>query len=391
MRFEQLPPLSLYIHYPWCEKKCPYCDFNSHESVERPERAYVEALLEDLNRDLHYVQGRVVETLFIGGGTPSLVAPENLKLLMAGIADRLDLSPNLEATMEANPGSAESEKFESFHSAGINRLSLGVQSFQDSQLEKLGRIHNSDQAHDAIELAKKAGFGNFNLDLMHGLPGQSVESACQDIEAALSHQPSHLSWYQLTIEPNTVFHSKPPRLPIEDTLADIQHGGEKLLSDAGFKQYEVSAYHQSDLTCRHNLNYWNFGDYLGIGAGAHGKVTLSNGEIVRYSKRKQPGEYLGNSETSFHSQTRVLLPQDIPGEFMMNALRLTTGFSFEQFEAMTGLPIQSIQAVLDKLLDKKLLQREGEQFNTTELGANFLDSVTADFLADQVLGDSLEH
>lgn len=382
MAFERLPPLSLYIHYPWCEKKCPYCDFNSHESAERPEKAYVEALLQDLDRDLHYVQGRVVETLFIGGGTPSLIAPENLKLLMTGVADRLELSPNLEATMEANPGSAESEKFEIFHSVGINRLSLGVQSFQNSQLERLGRIHNSDQAHEAIELAKKAGFGNFNLDLMHGLPGQSVENACQDIEAALSHRPTHLSWYQLTIEPNTVFHSKPPQLPIEDTLADIQHGGEKVLSDAGFKQYEVSAYHQSDLTCRHNLNYWNFGDYLGIGAGAHGKVTLINGEIVRYSKRKQPGEYIGNSETSFHSQTRVLLLEDIPGEFMMNALRLKTGFSLQGFEAATGLPTQSIQAVLDKLLEKKLLQCEGQKINTTLLGADFLDSVTAEFLAD---------
>ncbi|MFT4826263.1 MAG: putative oxygen-independent coproporphyrinogen III oxidase [Halioglobus sp.] len=382
MHFDKLPPLSLYIHYPWCEKKCPYCDFNSHENVERPERSYIDALLLDLERDLHYVQGRVVETLFIGGGTPSLIAPKNLKLLMAGLAARLDLSPNLEATMEANPGSAESEKFEIFRSAGINRLSLGVQSFQNSQLEKLGRVHNSDQAHSAIELAKKAGFVNFNLDLMHGLPGQSVENACRDIEAALSHHPTHLSWYQLTIEPNTVFHSKPPRLPTEDTLADIQHGGEKFLSDAGFKQYEVSAYHQSDLTCRHNLNYWNFGDYLGIGAGAHGKVTLSNGEIVRYSKRKQPGEYIGNSETNFHSQTRVLQPQDIPGEFMMNALRLNAGFSLEQFKTMTGLPIHSIETVLDKLLDRKLLQREADQINTTELGANFLDSVTAEFLAD---------
>lgn len=382
MPFDKLPPLSLYIHYPWCEKKCPYCDFNSHEKAERPERAYIDALLLDLDRDLHYVQGRAVETLFIGGGTPSLIAPENLQRLMTGIADRLDFSSNLEATMEANPGSAESEKFEKFRSAGINRLSLGVQSFQNLQLEKLGRVHNSDQAHNAIELAKKAGFNNFNLDLMHGLPRQSVENACQDIKTALSHQPTHLSWYQLTIEPNTVFHSTPPLLPVEDTLADIQHGGETFLSDAGYQQYEVSAYHQSDLTCRHNLNYWNFGDYLGIGAGAHGKVTLGNGEIVRYAKRKQPGEYIGSSEISFHSQTRVLRPQDIPGEFMMNALRLNAGFSLERFKTMTGLPIQSVQSVLDKLLNKKLLQRKGEQISTTQLGANFLDSVTAEFLAD---------
>ena len=380
MPFDALPPLSLYIHYPWCEKKCPYCDFNSHENAERPEGAYIEALLEDLDDDLHHIQGRQVQTLFIGGGTPSLMAAESLSLLMKGIANRLDLCPSLEATMEANPGSAESEKFAAFYSAGINRLSIGIQSFEDLHLQKLGRIHNSDQAHRAIELAKQAGFENFNLDLMHGLPGQSVDNACKDIMAAVSHQPTHLSWYQLTVEPNTVFHSKPPLLPVEDSLADIQHEGEKLLLSAGFKQYEVSAYSQVKLPCRHNLNYWNFGDYLGIGAGAHGKITRRNGEIVRYSKRKQPGEYLRGSAKSFYSQQRVINPEDIPGEFMMNALRLNEGFTLDQYQDRTGLSVQSIEAVVDRLVNKKLLIRRGESLATTQLGANFLDSVTAEFL-----------
>lgn len=382
MPFATLPPLSLYIHYPWCEKKCPYCDFNSHESEDRPERAYIDALLDDLDRDLPHVQGRRLETLFIGGGTPSLIAPENLKILMSGIAERLDLSPTLEATMEANPGSAEAEKFQAFHAAGINRLSLGIQSFQDLHLEKLGRIHNSDQAHRAVEMAKQAGFDNFNLDLMHGLPRQSIDNASADVRAALSHQPTHLSWYQLTIEPNTVFHNKPPLLPVEDALADIQREGEKLLSDAGFNQYEVSAYKQGEQSCQHNLNYWSFGDYLGIGAGAHGKVTYRNGEILRYSKRKQPGEYLRNSATSFYSQQRVLSREDIPGEFMMNTLRLNEGFTLEQFGARTGLSVESIRDVLDKLLDRNLLVKQGERLTTTELGANFLDTVIAEFLAD---------
>ncbi|MFK8047334.1 MAG: radical SAM family heme chaperone HemW [Halioglobus sp.] len=380
MPFDALPPLSLYIHYPWCEKKCPYCDFNSHENAERPEGAYIEALLDDLDYDLHHIQGRRVETLFIGGGTPSLMTAENLSLLMKGIANRLDLCPSLEATMEANPGSAESEKFAAFYSAGINRLSLGIQSFEDLHLQKLGRIHSSDQAHRAIELVKQAGFRNFNLDLMHGLPGQSVDNACKDIMTAVSHQPTHLSWYQLTVEPNTVFHSKPPLLPVENTLADIQHEGEKLLLNAGFKQYEVSAYNQDDLSSRHNLNYWNFGDYLGIGAGAHGKITRRNGEIVRYSKRKQPGEYLRGRAKSFYAQQRVINPEDIPGEFMMNALRLNKGFTLDQYQDRTGLSAQSIEAVVDRLVNKNLLIRRGKWLTTTQLGANFLDSVTAEFL-----------
>jgi oxygen-independent coproporphyrinogen-3 oxidase len=237
-----LPPLSLYIHFPWCESKCPYCDFNSHEADKLPESAYIDALLSDLHSDLHYVDGRSVNTIFLGGGTPSLMDPANLKLLMGGIAELLDLAPDYEATMEANPGSVEKEKFSDFRKAGINRLSLGIQSFQDELLQQLGRVHDSEQAHAAIYMAKKSGFDNFNLDLMHGLPGQSTESACSDIRQAMAYQPTHISWYQLTIEPNTVFHSRPPSLPAEDILADIQLQGEKLLAQEGWQQYEVSAY-----------------------------------------------------------------------------------------------------------------------------------------------------
>jgi len=381
MPFEKLPPLSLYIHYPWCEKKCPYCDFNSHEDAQRPESTYIDALLDDLEQDLHYVQGRVVNTVFIGGGSPSLMAPENLSRLMNGLESRLEFSPHREVTMEVNPGSAEADKFEQFYVAGINRLSLGIQSFQNAQLEKLGRVHNSDQAHNAIELAKRASFENFNIDLMHGLPQQSADSARNDIKTALSHKPSHLSWYQLTIEPNTVFYSSPPRLPVEDTLAEIQHDGELLLSHAGLQQYEVSAYQRKGLSCRHNLNYWNFGDYLGIGAGAHGKISRPNGDIIRYSKRKQPAQYLSKNAMPYTAQTRVIDTLDIPGEFAMNALRLNAGFSLSLFAQRTGLSAQCIQPVLDKLLLGKLLEQQGEQISTTRLGANFLDSVTAEFLA----------
>ncbi len=271
----QLPPLGLYIHLPWCERKCPYCDFNSHESSHIPEQRYVEALLADLATDLPLVQGREVDTLFIGGGTPSLFSAAAIAQLLAGIASRVALADSLEATMEANPGSAEADKFAGFAQAGINRLSLGIQSFDDKRLQALGRIHNSDQAHAAIELARTSGFDSFNLDLMHGLPGQSRAGALADLRHAITYQPPHLSWYQLTIEPNTVFHKRPPLLPVEDTLADIQDDGEHLLASEGYNQYEVSAYSTQGFECRHNANYWSFGDYLGIGAGAHGKITLS--------------------------------------------------------------------------------------------------------------------
>ena len=373
------PPLSLYIHFPWCEKKCPYCDFNSHETTELPETGYIDALLNDLGDDVSLVQGRVVDTLFIGGGTPSLMSAAGVDRLMKGVADAVDLSPQLEATMEVNPGSAEADKFAGFRRAGINRLSLGIQSFQDDKLQKLGRIHNSDQAHRAIELAKMSGFDNFNLDLMHGLPGQTAETADGDLRAALAHQPPHLSWYQLTIEPNTVFHNRPPLLPLEDALEDIQRAGEQRLAAAGLQQYEVSAYSQAGSACRHNLNYWNFGDYLGIGAGAHGKITTPDGDIVRYSKRRQPDHYLSAEEGDYIAQSRTLEGSEIAGEFILNTLRLNQGFSLSLFEDRTGCSAGVLQPQITALIDKKLLEKNGDQISTTTLGGRFLDSVVAEF------------
>ncbi|MGL4563662.1 MAG: radical SAM family heme chaperone HemW, partial [Halioglobus sp.] len=312
----QPPPLALYIHLPWCERKCPYCDFNSHEARVIPQEAYVDALLRDLEGDLGLARNRPVATLFIGGGTPSLFSPGVISRLLAGIGSLLQLSPGLEATMEANPGSAEAGKFAGFRAAGINRLSLGIQSFDDACLQALGRVHNSDQARAAIEYARAAGFASFNIDLMHGLPGQSAEAAETDLRTALAFAPPHLSWYQLTIEPNTVFHKRPPQLPSEDALADIQQAGEALLAAAGYGQYEVSAYSRPGLRCRHNLNYWSFGDYLGIGAGAHGKITDADGRIQRYHKTRQPADYLAACSGTFTSGSRELERADIVGEFM---------------------------------------------------------------------------
>jgi putative oxygen-independent coproporphyrinogen III oxidase len=373
------PPLSLYIHFPWCEKKCPYCDFNSHESVELPENAYIDSLLKDLDRDLHFVQGRVIDTLFIGGGTPSLMSAAGVQRLMQGIAGAVELSPVIEATMEVNPGSAEADKFAGFRDAGVNRLSLGIQSFQGDKLQKLGRIHSSDQAHRAIVMAKTAGFDNFNLDLMHGLPGQTAETADRDLREALAHQPPHLSWYQLTIEPNTVFYNRPPLLPLEDALEDIQQGGEKMLAAAGLRQYEVSAYSRVGSACRHNLNYWNFGDYLGIGAGAHGKITTPDGDIVRYSKRRQPDHYLTAEEGCYVAHSRTLEKSEVAGEFILNALRLNRGFSLSLFEDRTGCSADMLQPQMAALIDRKLLEINGNQVGTTALGGRFLDSVVAEF------------
>lgn len=374
-----LPPLGLYIHLPWCERKCPYCDFNSHESNRIPDQRYIQALLQDLHDDLPLLQDRTIATLFIGGGTPSLFSPDAIRMLLRGIADLVPLSPTLEATMEANPGSAEAEKFCAFKDVGINRLSLGIQSFNDDQLQALGRIHNSDQAHAAIEFARRAGFDSINLDLMHGLPGQTVRDASTDLLRAIACTPTHLSWYQLTIEPNTVFHKRPPLLPVEDELADIQHCGELLLAENGYSQYEVSAYSKSGFNCRHNSNYWSFGDYLGIGAGAHGKVTLADGRIQRHAKRRQPEEYLTAGPGRFVASTRTLNQEDIVGEFMMNALRLNDGFTVQQFISRTGLDYAQLETKLEPLCQRALLVREGDVVKTTEIGRRFLDSVIAEF------------
>ena len=379
----QSPPLSLYIHLPWCERKCPYCDFNSHETENIPEQDYIRALLADLDGDLHLAAGRTVETLFIGGGTPSLFSAEAITYLLGGIRERLDVSADLEATMEANPGSAEARKFQGFREAGINRISLGVQSFNNKQLTSLGRIHSAEQAHSAITMARAAGFENFNIDLMHGLPGQTPTDAAADLEQALAYDPPHLSWYQLTLEPNTVFYKRPPVLPVEDVLADIQDEGEALLAQAGMSQYEVSAYSRPGKQCRHNLNYWSFGDYLAIGAGAHGKITEASGAITRYAKTRSPQDYLRADPGEFTASSRQLSSGETIEEFMLFNLRLNRGFYEGEFEQRTGLSIAVVETRLNSLVDKKLLDRQGSHITTTELGRRFLDSVIAEFLDER--------
>ena len=378
----QLPPLGLYIHLPWCERKCPYCDFNSHETEDVPEDHYIRTLLQDLREDSPMIQGRAVETLFIGGGTPSLFSAEAIQKLMRGIAQLIPLAPTLEATMEANPGSADADKFYAFKDAGINRLSIGIQSFDNAQLQTLGRIHTSDQAYAAIDFARQAGFDSFNLDLMHGLPAQTLLSAKTDLLAAIACKPSHLSWYQLTIEPNTVFHKRPPQLPVEDELADIQQCGEQLLADNGYAQYEVSAYSQEGFNCRHNSNYWSFGDYLGIGAGAHGKISFPDGRIKRYNKRRQPQEYMSVTSQAFVASTRTLHRDEIAGEFMMNALRLNDGFTLPQFASRTGLSYAQLEPQLELLCQRELLVRDRNAVRATDTGRRFLDSIIAEFFPD---------
>lgn len=377
----QLPPLGLYIHLPWCERKCPYCDFNSHETRRIPEQAYIDSLLADLAADARYAQGRSVATLFIGGGTPSLFSAAGIARLLQGIAARVPLAENVEATMEANPGSAEAEKFAGFRAAGINRLSIGIQSFQDAQLQALGRVHNSDQGHAAIAAAHSAGFQRINLDLMHGLPQQDSGLALADLGTATGYGVSHLSWYQLTIEQNTVFYNQPPLLPVEDALADIQDAGETLLASTNLRQYEVSAWAAPGQQCRHNLNYWEFGDYLGIGAGAHGKISFADGRILRYAKRRQPEAYMAAAPEQMRVQPQWLEQSDLPGEFMLNALRLNQGFHLADYTARTGLAAETLEPALDSLLERGLLELEAGQIRATALGRRFLDPVIAEFLA----------
>ena len=374
----RLPPLSLYVHIPWCERKCPYCDFNSHEpDTAIPETDYVAALLNDLEASLQWVQGRAIQSIFIGGGTPSLFSAAAIEQLLNGLRKRLDIQPNCEITLEANPGSAEAERFEGFAAAGVNRLSLGIQSFQQRQLEALGRVHNAEQAVAAVEMAQSAGFTSVNIDLMHGLPNQTPDDALEDLEAALAFETAHLSWYQLTIEPNTAFYNRPPVLPVEDTLAGIQASGEARIAAAGLGNYEVSAYARANARCVHNLNYWRFGDYLGIGAGAHGKLSRpDSGEIVRTTKRRQPQGYLRSQE----AKTHPLHEAERCGDFMLNALRLSAGFERSLFTHRTGLPEGSYLPVAEDLAERGLLQFQHDHVVTTDLGRRFLDSVVAEFL-----------
>ena len=375
------PPLSLYIHLPWCERKCPYCDFNSHETSSLPEADYISALLADAKADAQLAYGRELQSIFIGGGTPSLFSSGAIARLLDGISNCLTIAHDAEITMEANPGSAEAQKFNGFRLAGVNRLSLGIQSFDDACLESLGRVHNGRQAHDAIEYAQQE-FNNFNLDLMHGLPGQTVNQARTDLECAINSSANHLSWYQLTIEPNTQFYSKPPTLPIEDELADIQACGEALLRGAGYDQYEVSAYSQPENQSAHNLNYWTFGDYLGIGAGAHGKITHSNGRIDRYSKVRQPDDYLARSAENLTVNRRSIDLADLPGEFAMNALRLREGVNMALFSQRTAQDVGTLLPAAQRLAERSLLSLEDGRMKATSLGFRHLDTVIAEFFPD---------
>lgn len=372
------PPLSLYLHMPWCVKKCPYCDFNSHAlSGDIPEQQYLQAILEDLEQDAPLTQNRPIQTVFIGGGTPSLMSPDFYHRLFEGLKTHLSFEDDTEITLEANPGTVEEERFNGFRAAGINRLSLGIQSFQPHHLKALGRIHDDKAAHRAIEAARKAGFDNFNLDLMHGLPDQTPEGAVADLEAAIAWAPPHLSWYQLTLEPNTEFYSRPPDLPDDDRLWDIYCQGADLLRSHGYNDYEVSAWSQPGAESRHNLNYWTFGDYLALGAGAHGKVTLDDGKIRRFWKTRQPEAYLNRigSRTAGHQPIET---SDLPLEFMMNALRLGGGVSENLFTERTGLPLSVVEVKLESLRKDRLLERD--RLQATELGQRYLNSLLERFL-----------
>ncbi|MEX2474754.1 radical SAM family heme chaperone HemW [Marinobacter sp.] len=372
-----LPPLSLYLHMPWCVRKCPYCDFNSHAlSGEIPENNYLNALLEDLDQDLPLVQQRGIQTVFIGGGTPSLMSAEFYQRLFEALRLRLDFAPDAEITLEANPGTLEQGRFEGFRDAGINRLSLGIQSFNADHLKVLGRIHDDQAAQEAIRSAKQAGFDNFNLDLMHGLPGQTPANALADLETALEWQPPHLSWYQLTLEPNTEFYSRPPALPDDDHLWEIYRQGSAFLRAHGYRDYEVSAWSRPGMASRHNVNYWAFGDYLALGAGAHGKITR-HGEISRYWKTRQPAAYL-NRIGSRTAGTETIEPAELPLEFLMNALRLTDGVDESLFSARTGLPLSTVAVKLNQLRKENLLTPD--RIKATDLGQRYLNSLLERFL-----------
>lgn len=380
-------PLSLYIHIPWCVEKCPYCDFNSHAVKEAiPEQDYVNALIADLDADIQRFQltNRTLHSIFIGGGTPSLFSAASIKSILQQVLSRFDHKPEIEITLEANPGTIEADKFTGFFNAGVNRLSIGVQSFSSDKLIKLGRIHDSNQAKTAAKLATASGVTSFNLDLMHGLPNQSIDNALDDLKTAISLNPNHISWYQLTIEPNTIFHSKPPKLPVDDILWEIQDQGVKLLHEAGYLQYEISAYAKPGYQCQHNLNYWQYGDYLGIGCGAHGKITNSSTQqIMRTVKVKHPKGYLDKTR-DFLDQLSEVDQGERAFEFMMNQLRLHKAFSIKQFQTSTGLPISAVIAKLKEaqqkqFMDCQLIDNE-EYWLVTETGQRYLNDLLELFL-----------
>ena len=379
----QLPPLSLYIHFPWCVAKCPYCDFNSHAlNGELPEDRYIDALLADLELDLPRVWGRTVHSIFLGGGTPSLFSAAAMDRLLSGVRARLPVAPGAEITLEANPGTVEHDRFEAYRETGINRVSLGIQSFNDRQLKTLGRIHSGGEADEAIRAVKAAGFDNFNLDLMWALPEQSVDEALNDLDCALAFQPPHLSHYQLTIEPNTVFAARPPSLPEEDRVWDIQEACAERLGLADFCAYEVSAWARPGGMSRHNLNYWRFGDYLGIGAGAHGKITLpAEQRILRTRRKSHPRPYLkALKDRTFIAEQHQVEPGDLAFEYFLNRLRLRESIPLDDFEACTGLPRRLVAEPIEKARTLGLIDAHAGQLKVSDRGHRFLNDLQALFL-----------
>ena len=375
----KLPPLSLYIHIPWCLKKCPYCDFNSHEfKGSVPENEYIDALLKDLDKELDYVQERSLQSVFFGGGTPSLFSAKAIQRLLEGCNQRISFAGDIEITLEANPGTFEQQKFADFRTAGINRLSIGIQSFQEDFLIRLGRVHNASEAMRAADIARKAGFDNVNLDLMFGLPGQQQKQALADLQQAIALNPAHISWYQLTLEPNTLFYRYPPALPEAPLIEGMQDAGIELLAESGYQRYEISAFGQPGQQSRHNLNYWHFGDYLGIGAGAHGKLTLpAQNQIIRTRKLRQPRAYLQPNAIYCISQSAIE-PSELPLEFMMNVLRLSEGAPESLFKERTGLPLSLVQENLADLREQGLLL--SRDIVPTAKGMDLLNNVLQAFI-----------
>jgi putative oxygen-independent coproporphyrinogen III oxidase len=390
VRLASLPPLALYVHLPWCARKCPYCDFNSHEArAAVPEDDYVAALLADLETALPSVWGRRTHAIFLGGGTPSLFSARAIDALLAGMRARLNVEPGAEITLEANPGTFEADKFRDFAAAGINRLSIGIQSFDSKHLARLGRIHDADEAHRAVEIAQRH-FANFNLDLMYALSEQTLAEAESDVVSAVATGAPHLSFYHLTLEPNTLFHRHPPSLPDEDTQADIHESVGRLLVGAGYAHYETSAYARPDRECRHNLNYWRFGDYLGIGAGAHAKVSFGD-RIVREVRARTPAEYMRRvAQGTQVVERRDLAARELPFEFMMNALRLTEGAQVASFTDRTGVPFAALQQSLAAAEAKGLIVRDRQRIKPTPLGQRFLNDLLQIFLPEPAASQSGE-
>ncbi|ADJ27645.1 radical SAM family heme chaperone HemW [Nitrosococcus watsonii] len=382
-QFHALPPLALYIHFPWCVRKCPYCDFNSHAlPKELPETAYIDALVRDLEQDLPRVWGRRIHSIFMGGGTPSLFSAESLDRLLSAVRARLPWSPQIEITLEANPGTVEQGRFTEFHHIGINRLSLGVQSFNDKALKHLGRIHSSQESCQAVAAAHTAGFDNINLDLMFGLPGQTETQALADVAMAVSLAPHHISYYQLTLEPHTYFYRYPPSLPHEEAINTWQTDCQAHLAQAGYHRYEVSAFAKSDQQCQHNLNYWRFGDYLGIGAGAHGKISdAMENRITRLWKIKHPTSYLAKAGTpeGIGGETNPS-PQEAAFEFMLNALRLKEGFPSRLFQERAGLPLSVVEKTLYQAEALELIEWDFRHIRPTEKGFSLLNELLQLFL-----------